>query len=161
MGRIDPERSVAMVPASKPIYVGSFRHVLDAKNRLTIPSRWRFAGDDSEVYLALPHPGGYVSVLPPAEVEKLHQKVSEKALSDTDAQDFLNRFFAQAHSFGCDKQGRVNLTDELLRHAGIDRDAVLVGTMNKFNIWSPDRLAQMEARTSGENFGDLMRRIGI
>lgn len=151
-----------MVLPSKPIYVGSFRHVLDAKNRLTIPSRWRFVGDETgEVYLALPHPGGYVSVLPPAEVEKLHQKVSEKALSDTEAQEFLNRFFAVAHSFGCDKQGRVNLTDELLKHAGIERDAVLVGTMNKFNIWSPDRLAEMQTRTGGENFGDLMRRIGI
>lgn len=145
-----------------PIYVGSFRHVLDAKNRLTIPSRWRFAGDETgEVYLALPHPGGYISVLPPAEVEKLHQKVSEKALSDTEAQEFLNQFFAVAHSFGCDKQGRVNLTDELLKHAGIDREAVLVGTMNKFNLWSPDRLAEMQSRRSGENFGDLMRRIGI
>jgi MraZ protein len=151
-----------MVPPSKPIYVGSFRHVLDAKNRLTIPSRWRFAGDEAgEVYLALPNPGGYVSVLPPSEVEKLYQKVSEKALSDTEAQEFLNRFFAQAHSFGCDKQGRVNLTDELLKHAGVDRDAVLVGTMNKFNIWSPERLAQMQTRASGENPGDLMRRIGL
>ena len=160
MGRLFSAFRV-MAITTKPIYVGSFRHVFDAKNRLTIPARWRFAGDESEVYLALPHPGGYVTVLPPAEVEKLYNKVSEKALSDSDAQDFLNKFFAQAHSFGCDKQGRVNLTEELLKHAGIDRDAVLVGTMTKFNIWSPDRLAQMETRTSGENFGDLMRRIGI
>lgn len=151
-----------MALPSKTIYVGQFRHVLDAKNRLTIPSRWRFAGDEvGEVYLALPNPGGYVSVLPPSEVEKLHQKVSEKALSDTEAQEFLNRFFAVAHSFGCDKQGRVNLTAELLKHAGISGEAVLVGTMTKFNIWSPDRWAQVEASKSGENFGDLMRRIGI
>jgi MraZ protein len=102
-----------------------------------------------------------VTVLPPAEVDRLYQKVSEKALSDTEAQDFLNRFFAQAYSFGCDKQGRINLTEELLRHAGIDRDAVLVGTMSKFNIWSPERLSKLETRTPGENFGDLMRRIGI
>ena len=151
-----------MALPSKPIYVGSFRHVLDAKNRLTIPSRWRFVGDEAgEVYLAVPNPGGYVSVLPPAEVEKLYQKVSEKNISDTEAQEFLNRFFAQAHSFGCDKQGRVNITDELLQHAGVDRDAVLVGTMHTFSIWSPDRLAQMQARNSGENPGDLMRRIGL
>ena len=41
----------------KPYYVGSFRHNLDAKNRLTIPSKWRFAGDDGDVYLALPDQG--------------------------------------------------------------------------------------------------------
>ena len=150
-----------MVPPSKPIYVGSFRHVLDVKNRLTVPARWRFPGDEQEVYLALPHPGGYVMVLPPAEVEKLYDKVSQKALSDTDAQDFLNKFFAQAFSFGCDKQGRVGLTADLLRHAAIDREAVLVGSMTKFGLWSPDRWAQVDARTGGDNYGDLMRRLGI
>jgi hypothetical protein len=80
-----------MVTAGKPLYVGSFRHNLDAKNRLTIPARWRFAGDEKgEHYLALPHPDGYVMVLPPAEVEKLYAKVSEKLLSDRDALEWLS-----------------------------------------------------------------------
>lgn len=151
-----------MVSAGKPLYVGSFRHNLDAKNRLTIPARWRFAGDEKgEHYLALPHPDGYVMVLPPAEVEKLYAKVSEKLLSDRDAQDFLNKFFAQAHSFGPDKQGRISLPEELLRHAGIRKESVLVGTMTKFGIWSPERWTQVESRAGGEGLGDLMRRIGI
>lgn len=150
-----------MTSAAKPIYVGSFRHNLDAKNRLTIPARWRFAGDERDVYLALPHPDGYVMVLPPAEVEKLYAKVSEKLLSDRDAQDFLNRFFAQAHSFGCDKQGRISLPEPLLRHGGIDKETVLIGTMTKFGIWNPSRWTEVESRTGGETFGDLMRRIGL
>ena len=151
-----------MVSAGKPLYVGSFRHNLDAKNRLTIPARWRFAGDEKgDQYLALPHPDGYVMVLPPVEVEKLYAKVSEKALSDRDAQDFLNRFFAQAVSFGPDKQGRIGIPDELLKHAGVEKEAVLVGTMTKFGIWSPDRWAEVTTRASDEGLGDLMRRIGI
>ena len=47
-----------MANPSKTLYVGSFRHVLDAKNRLTIPARWRFAGDEAaDSYLALPQDG--------------------------------------------------------------------------------------------------------
>jgi MraZ protein len=49
----------------------------------------------------------------------------------------------------------------LRRHGAIDKDAVLIGSLNKFSIYSPSRWAQVEQRTAGDNFGDLMRRIGI
>jgi MraZ protein len=150
-----------MAQNGKPFYTGLFRHTLDDKSRLTIPSAWRFAHEETDTFLATPHPDGYIAVLPPAEVEKLHEKVSAKALTDRDAQDAFARFFAQTLSFGFDKQGRFGVTTELLRHAGIAKDAVLVGSLNKFAIWSPDRWSKVEVRTAGENFGDLMRRIGI
>lgn len=148
-----------MTNPAKPLYVGSFRHNLDAKNRLTIPSKWRFAGDEQDAYLALPHPDGYIVVLPPPEIERLQQKVMEVKLSDRGGQDFINRFFAEAHSVGCDKQGRIGLADGLIRHAGIEKECRLVGTMTKFGIWSPERWDQVNERTSGETFGDLMQRI--
>ncbi len=144
---------------AKPLYVGSFRHSLDAKNRLTIPSKWRFAGDEQDAYLALPHPSGYIAVLPPPEIERLQQKVMEVRLSDQNGQDFMNKFFASAHSLGCDKQGRIGLADELISHAGIAKECRLVGTMTKFGIWSPERWEELNSRTSGEAFGDLMQRI--
>ena len=49
----------------------------------------------------------------------------------------------------------------MLRHAGIGKDALLVGALTKFNLYAPSRWGKVEARTSGENFGDLMRRLGI
>ena len=134
---------------------------MDVKNRLTIPSLWRSAHAESDTFLATPHPDGYVAVLPPAEVEKLYEKVAEKALTDRDAQDAFSRFFAQTLSFSFDKQGRFGLAAELLMHAGIQKDAVLVGSLTKFAIWAPDRWQKLETRTSGEHLGDLMRRIGI
>jgi MraZ protein len=148
-----------MTSSSTPIYVGSFRHNLDGKNRLTIPSKWRFAGDEADVYLGLPHPDGYISVLPPEETMRMLEKVKQVKMGDRAGQDFLHRFFAGAHSFGCDKQGRINLSIDLARHAGISREAVLVGTMTRFAIWSPERWDQVNGRTSGETFGDLMRQL--
>ena len=150
-----------MAQLGKPFYTGLYRHTLDDKNRLTIPSSWRSAHGESDTFLATPHPDGYVAVLPPAEVEKLHEKIAQKALTDRDAQDAFARFFAATMAFSFDKQGRIALSDELRQHAGIDKDAVLVGSLNKFSIYSPTRWEKVEQRTSDENFGDLMRRIGI
>ena len=150
-----------MAPTGTAFFTGLFRHTLDDKARVTIPSAWRSAYAESDAFLATPHPDGYVAVLPPAEVAKLHAKIAQMALSDGAGQDFAASFFSRTQSFSFDKQGRVGLVSELLRHAGIDREAVLVGSLTKFNLYSPSRWQKVEARTSGENFGDIMRRLGI
>jgi MraZ protein len=150
-----------MAETGKASYTSIFKHTLDDKGRLTIPSAWRGAHAEGDSFLATPHPDGYVAVLPPAEVDKLKAKIAQMALSDGAAQDFSARFFSQTQSFSFDKQGRVLLDPILLKHAGITKDAVLVGTLTKFNLYSPARWEKVEARTAGENFGDLMRRLGI
>jgi MraZ protein len=55
----------------------------------------------------------------------------------------------------------VGFSADLLKHAGIDGQAVLVGALTKFNLYAPARWDKVETRTSGENFGDLMRRLGL
>jgi MraZ protein len=150
-----------MAQAGKAVYTGLFRHTLDDKARLTIPSEWRHAHAADDIFLATPHPDGYVAVLPPAEVDKLHDKISAMKLSDAAAQAFTARFFSQTQSLSFDKSGRIGLTEALLKHASIEKNAVLVGSLTKFNIYSPARWQQEEQRTAGENFGDLMRRLDI
>jgi MraZ protein len=150
-----------MSQPGKALYTGQFRHTLDDKFRLTIPSAWRYAHGDEDAFLATPHPDGYVAVLPPDEVEKLRAKIGQVTLSDGAGQDFAARFFAETQQFWIDKSGRLALGEALLKHAGIAKEAVLVGSLTKFNIYAPARWEKVEARTAGENFGDLMRRMGI
>ena len=145
----------------KASYTGLFRHTLDDTGRVTIPSAWRSAHAEGETFLATPHPDGYIAMLPPEEIEKLRAKIAGVQLSDGSGQDFAARFFSQTQSFTFDKQGRVGLEQSLLNHAGIAKDAVLVGTLTKFNLYSPSRWEKVEARTAGDSFGDVMRRLGI
>ncbi len=150
-----------MATEGKVLYTGLFRHTLDDKGRLTIPSSWRYAHATEEKFLATPHPDGYIAVLPPKEVDVLHARISGMKMSDAKAQAFAARFFSQTQDFSFDKAGRIGLSSELLKHAGIEKDAVLVGTLTKFNIYTPARWQQEEASASGENFGDLMRQMDI
>ena len=93
-------------------FVGEFTHALDSKGRVTIPSKWRIQGGEN-TYLALPNPSGYITVYPPKMIERLEEKVAEASLSDPQAQSLLMELFSKADSFGCDKQGRINLSDKL------------------------------------------------
>src|SRR5476649_2233003 len=112
-----------MAVKERSLYVGEFRHNLDSKNRLTIPSKWRFSGDEEEVYLALPNPIGCVSIYPPKMVAKLEEKVQEVSLGNKKGQKALARLFSKADHFGCDKNGRITVNDKLIAHAGIVKEA--------------------------------------
>ena len=91
-----------MAQSGTTVYSGRFEHTLDDKNRLTIPSLWRWAHTDTETFLAMPHPDGYIAVLPPARVAKLLAQVSEMKLSDRDAQAVKAKIFSEALSFTFD-----------------------------------------------------------
>jgi len=150
-----------MSSTTKPRYTGHFQHSLDDKNRLTIPSGWRVAHTEDDEFVALPHPDGYIAVLPPSEVDRLYEKAAAKNLSDSEAQDVLTQLFAHAQTLRFDKQGRIGLTQELLVHADITKDAILAGSLSKFAIWSPGRWDVKGRRMDTQTYRDLMRRAGI
>jgi MraZ protein len=72
----------------------------------------------------------------------------------------LRLIASRAHGSPCDKQGRISLTDELLRHAGIEREAVLVGVLTRFEIWSPARFAEVERDTTAV-FAEAAKQLGL
>ena len=148
-----------MSESGTTFFVGEFTNALDPKGRLTIPAKWRISGGES-TYLALPNPGGYITVYPPKMVSRLEEKVAEASFSDTRTQALLMELFSKAHSFGCDKQGRINLNDKLLEHAGIKKKAVLVGNFSAFAIWSEDQYAKRESADQ-RNIFDAMRELGL
>jgi MraZ protein len=154
-----------MTAQDKGFYVGTFRHSLDAKNRLTVPAKWRFPGDDAEgSYLALPNPNGSITVYPPKMTAALEEKVANVSmLADKDELAALINLFATGDRFGCDAQGRIGLPEGLKAHAGLDKEAVLVGTITTFHIWTPARFATLTAVTPGKQPFDpaILRKYGL
>ncbi|HIV03739.1 MAG TPA: mraZ [Candidatus Spyradosoma merdigallinarum] len=130
------------------LFVGEFRHKLDAKNRLTIPSDWRFEADGRSVYLAIPNPKGCISVYPPAMVQKLLEAASQPNLSAPAKQRALMMLGRLSSKVSCDKAGRISIDARLLAHAGISSEAVLVGEFSKFHIWSAEKLASEDAASA-------------
>ncbi len=154
-----------MTAQDKGFYVGTFRHSLDAKNRLTVPAKWRFPGDDAEgSYLALPNPNGSITVYPPRMTAALEEKVANVSmLADKDELAALINLFATGDRFGCDAQGRIGVPEALKRYAGLDKEAVLVGTITTFHIWAPDRIAAITTAPEGKpNFDPaILRKYGL
>src|SRR5580700_3491813 len=95
-----------------PIYAGEFRHAMDAKNRVTIPSRWRRG--ELEENLAIPNLNvGFMMVKPPGEFTRLAEKVEHVPnLKPEERSRFMRQFSSRAQHLIGDKQGRIVLPDE-------------------------------------------------
>lgn len=144
------------------LYVGEFRHHLDEKRRLTIPSRWRFPGDEAEVYLALPNPDGFISVYPPAKVAQIEAKIAQISMGDKEGQALLMYLSSMAHSLGCDKQGRIQFSPQLIKHARIVKESILLGNFSTFSIWNPEHYETTYKSVQEEqNFTTTLTKLGL
>lgn len=100
--------------------------------------------------MATPHPGGFIAVLPPPDAKALREKIAAIKYNDIPGQRWAARFSKASQAITFDKAGRVILKKDLLDHAGIGKAAILVGAMNKFNIYSPEAWAREESGPAAE-----------
>ena len=124
---------------SAPIYAGEFRHAVDPKGRVTVPSKWRRA--DSEDFYVLPdQKNTYLIIMPPEEFKAMGRKIeANTAISEADKRVFLRTFFSQAQPVTVDRQGRMILPEAYSQRVGITEEVVLAGGDVRFEIWSPER----------------------
>ena len=86
------------------------------------------------------------------------QALEEKLLGspvDPPALRLYKRYFlGSAEECQPDKQGRILIPNHLRQEVGIEREVVLIGMLNHFEIWSPERL-EAEFKRARENFDEL------
>lgn len=147
------------------LFVGVFRHNLDDKGRLTIPSQWRpDVESEANDFLALPSlDGPYVTVLPPKMIAQLEERISQISMGDAEGRRAVRRVMQKAHRFACDKQGRINLNDKLIDYARIEKSTVLLGEISTFSIYSAEMYDQLNGDDSDDmgSYAEDFKRLGL
>lgn len=121
------------------LFVGSFTHSLDAKRRIIFPSSWRNLLGESNRLFAFPHPDDKCLYLYTAEemTRRLDQLRAGGSL-DTKGQQAIRSFAAGADMLVWDAQGRIRIGENLLAHAEVKEQVVLVGTLTRIELWSAE-----------------------
>ncbi|MDP7395875.1 MAG: hypothetical protein QGF67_15580 [Lentisphaeria bacterium] len=140
------------------IYIGFHPHSIDAQRRIAIPREWRKdAGDDAVFYL-LPGRNQTIQVLPKELFEQeILDKVRKVSFANAEKSQALATIGAKASRSSCDKQGRITMTQDLMDHAGLKGEAVMVGSFTTIQIMTPERWNQNGMRT--EDVLDQIERI--
>ena len=117
-------------------YAGEFRHAIDEKKRITIPSRWRRADGEDFIILAEAQ-GQCLLVMPPEEFARMSAAADEDPMvAPRERRVFLRHLHARAQHGASDKQGRLVLPEELCRQLELKGEVALVGGRGRFEIWN-------------------------
>ena len=119
------------------MFTGEYRHSVDDKGRIAVPSKFRAQLSDGAVIsrwldacLAIHTKTGW---------EALAAKVAGLPITDAGSRLFQRYVFAGAVEADLDRQGRVVLPAYLREAAGLGEEAVVVGSRDHAEIWSPPR----------------------
>src|SRR5438045_3180475 len=133
------------IASAQTFYAGEFRHALDGKNRITIPSRWRRR--PAEEFILLPDSQNqFLLVMSPRELARMSAAVeTNPAVPPRDGRVFLRQLHSRAQHAVVDKQGRLVLPEDLCRKLALDGEVALVGGRGRFEIWSVGRWERAHA----------------
>ena len=129
-------------------YNSLYQHGVDEKRRVQIPAKWRPVTPEVEFTLILwpkAKEGPCLRVLPPKEMAELMRDIDLMSNSDPN-KVVLKRFIgSESVQVMVDRAGRICLPEEMASAAGIKDQAVLVGLLDRFEIWNPDRFKAVKA----------------
>lgn len=138
------------------MFMGEYQHSVDEKGRMIIPAKFREAlGSSFVITRGLDQ---CLFVYPKDEWTILEQKLKSLPLMKSDARAFTRFFFSGATECELDKQGRVNIPNNLREHAKFDKDTIVIGVSNRVEIWSKEAW-EGYSKQSEESFNEIAEKL--
>jgi MraZ protein len=139
--------------------IGEYKHTLDTKRRLSLPSKWR---DELGKKLVITRGlDNCLFVYPLKEWEKITEKVGQLPLGQADTRSFNRFFLSGAVEAEVDSVGRILVPDFLKDFATLDTKVVLAGIHDRVEIWDENRWEtykksiEAQADALAEKLGDI------
>lgn len=116
-----------------PELVGEHHYQVDAKGRISLPTKFREAFEDG-VYLTLGQ-DGCLFAFPRREWDRRKEEVQALPISDPTNRAYARMFFGNADRVDLDPQGRLVLPRTLRETAHLGRQVAVVGVSDRLEIW--------------------------
>ena len=95
-------------------------------------------------------------------IEQLYERFSQISMGNKDGQRAIRRVMSMAQNFSFDRQGRINLSEKLIKHAGLSKSVVLLGEASKFMIYDEALYDQLMAEDeASDDLADIAKDFGF
>lgn len=116
------------------MFRGEYSHSIDPKGRLIIPAKFR--EDLGDEFVVTKELGNCLSIYPADAWKEFETKLGQLPRAKAN----IVRFFSgSAVDTGLDKQGRVQLSAALREYAELEKEVVLVGVLERVEIWDKEK----------------------
>ena len=139
------------------MFRGPSKVTLDAKGRLAIPSRHRerILTRANGALVATVDRDYCLLIYPLPEWEEVERKLVRLPSLNKVARKLQRLMLGYATELEMDSQGRILLPKEHREFAGIERDAILIGQGNKFELWDEKRWTERRDEWLAGDDGDF------
>jgi len=142
------------------MFTGEYRHTVDDKGRLAVPSKFRAQLDGGAVVSRWID--GCLAIHTRSGWEALADTIAALPITDASARLFGRSIFAGATEAELDRQGRVLLPTYLRDGIGLTTDAVVIGARDHAEIWVPATwLDYRRAMDDADAFARAIQGLGI
>jgi MraZ protein len=134
------------------MFRGRYEYTIDAKGRLSIPSKFReILSQQYDDRLVITNYDYCLVAFPFQEWSLMEEKVKDLPTLSKDARVFFRFFYSSGVDCVVDKQGRLLIPQSLREYANLEKEVVLVGGVKMIEIWNKELWAE-EFRKSQDNF---------
>jgi len=143
------------------MFMGKHQNSIDAKSRMIIPSKFR-----DELGLRCVLTKGMDKCLYIYSMQDwahFMERLAGLPTTDINSRQFMRHFYANANECEIDKQGRIMISQDLREYAGIEKELVTVGVMDKIEVWSKEEwnTAETGAELPPSEMAQRMTEYGI
>lgn len=121
-------------------FLGKHKHTIDAKGRLSIPSKFRKA--TGEVFVLTLGLDKCLFFYPADEWRNVVKELRTLRFTNRKTRFFTRQIASHACEVTVDGHGRIMVPQELRDLAGLEKDVLVVGAVERIEIWNPDEYAK-------------------
>ena len=138
------------------MFQGASALTLDAKGRMSIPSRYRDAlqGQAEGRVTITKHPDGCLLLFPRPEWEVFRTKIAALPM---EAKWYQRIFLGSAADVELDTAGRVLIAPELRQAASLEKNVMLLGMGNRFELWDEQTYIAKEQEAMAQGMPDALK----
>lgn len=121
------------------MFKGTYRHRIDPKGRIPVPASFRrVLQPEAEGRLVVTLLDQCLAVYPPHEWDQLEAQLRALPAFSRPVKALTRLLTSRAADCQVDVQGRILLPAVLREAAHLKTEAVVVGVLNRFEVWAPD-----------------------
>jgi MraZ protein len=142
-------------------FLGEYEATLDPKGRFLLPAGVKKQLPEGENTQFVINRGfeKCLTMYPMSSWKPLYENISRLNDFDPKVREFRRYFLNGAISLELDSAGRVLIPKNLMEHAGLERDIVLVSAVNKIEIWDKKSYQQFFESFSPDEFSSLAAQV--
>ncbi len=143
-------------------FIGKYNYGIESKGRIFVPAKFRklLTPEDEDTFVITRGFDKSLIVYPKTGWVAFEDKLRQLPYFKHDIRQVVRYFTSNAEESIMDGQGRIKIPSHLLSFAGIEKDAIVIGALDKMEIWDPERFNKLE-QEAGETIEEKFEELNL